>query len=371
MRVLHFYKSSLPDSVGGVAQMIHHLAIGTSRLGVRNDVLSTTPQAGQTTTVAAGGYTVHTAGPSIEVASTSLSLAAAGMFADLVRSVDLIHYHFPWPFMDLVHFAVRPHVPAIVTYHSDIVRQRTLRALYRPLQTRFLNAMRAIVATSPNYAETSDVLAAHAAKVSVIPIGLDSEAYPTADPARMGYWRSVLGPRFFLFIGVLRYYKGLHILLEAARESGYPIVIAGTGAAEDTLRAQARRLKLDHVTFTGYVTDADKVALLTLCEAVVLPSHLRSEAFGIALLEGAMHGKPMICSDIGTGTSFVNRANETGLVVPPDNPDALRSAMRDLWDHPEVARAMGARAQERFSQHFTAAEMSRSYLALYQHVLGR
>jgi glycosyltransferase involved in cell wall biosynthesis len=370
MRVLHFYKSALPDSVGGVAQMIHHLAIGTRRLGVQVDVLSTTPKA-QPSVISVGGYTLHRAGPSIELASTSMSLAALRLYATLVPSVDIVHYHFPWPFMDVVHFAVNHRTPSVVTYHSDIVRQRTLLALYRPLQRRFLGSVGAIVATSPNYSATSEVLAEHAAKVRVIPIGLDPEDYPPVDPARVAYWRSVVGPRFFLFIGVLRYYKGLQVLLDAARDGRVPIVIAGAGSAEGPLRAQARRLKLDHITFLGHVTESDKVALISLCEAVLLPSHLRSEAFGITLLEGAMYGKPMICSEIGTGTSYVNVAEETGIVVPPEDSGALRAAMDYLWDNPSVARAMGARARERHRQHFTAGQMSRSYLELYREVLGR
>ena len=77
------------------------------------------------------------------------------------------------------------------------------------------------------------------------------------------------------------------------------------------------------------------------------PSHLRSEAFGISLLEGAMFGKPMISSEIGTGTSYINIAGETGLVVPPNAPQALHEAMRQLWEHPEQAAQMGARAEER------------------------
>jgi rhamnosyl/mannosyltransferase len=107
-----------------------------------------------------------------------------------------------------------------------------------------------------------------------------------------------------------------------------------------------------------------------LCYSMVFPSHLRSEAFGISLLEGAMYGKPMISSEIGTGTTFINIADETGLVVPPSDPVALRQAMRFLWEQPEVAAEMGRRAEERYWQHFTADRMVKSYVELYQAVVG-
>lgn len=79
----------------------------------------------------------------------------------------------------------------------------------------------------------------------------------------------------------------------------------------------------------------------------------------------------MICSEIGTGTSYVNVADETGIVVPPEDSGALRAAMDYLWDNPSIARAMGARARERHRQHFTAGQMTRSYLALYRQLVGR
>jgi glycosyltransferase involved in cell wall biosynthesis len=170
---------------------------------------------------------------------------------------------------------------------------------------------------------------------------------------------------------VLRYYKGLHILLDAVAGSDYPVVIVGAGPIEEELKAHAARLGLKHVMFVGKLDDADKVALLTLCYAVAFPSHLRSEAFGISLLEGAMYGKPMISSEIGTGTSYINIHDETGLVVPPSDPQAFGAAMRTLWDNPALAQAMGKRAEERYQQLFTAERMASSYLALYQELVAR
>jgi rhamnosyl/mannosyltransferase len=114
------------------------------------------------------------------------------------------------------------------------------------------------------------------------------------------------------------------------------------------------------------VDDLDKVALLELCYAVAFPSHLRSEAFGISLLEGAMFGKPMISSEIGTGTTYINVDRETGLVVSPSDPVALRAAMRTLWDDPAMAGAMGQRAEARYRELFTSERMAASYAELYR-----
>lgn len=110
--------------------------------------------------------------------------------------------------------------------------------------------------------------------------------------------------------------------------------------------------------------------MLELSYAIVFPSHLRSEAFGISLLEGAMYGKPMISSEIGTGTSYINSHGETGLVVPPSDPPALRQAMRTLWDNPQQAAVMGVKAEARYRQLFSAEEMGRQWAALYEEVLA-
>lgn len=364
MRVLHFYRTSFPDTMGGIEQVINQIARGAKKLGVETDVLSLTPDR-VARTIEIDGYLAHRARLDFQIASTGFSASAFLRFLQLAKKADVIHFHFPWPFMDVVHFVTRVKKPTVVTYHSDIIRQEHLLKLYRPLKRKFLASMDRIVATSPNYLATSDVLGMFSDKVSVIPIGLDKATYPQPTPDRLKFWRERLGSKFFLFVGVIRYYKGLHILLEAAQGTDYPIVIVGAGPIEQELKAQTAQLGLRNIHFLGQLPDEDKVALLTLCYGVVFPSHLRSEAFGISLLEGAMYGKPMISSEIGTGTTFINIGDETGLVVPPSDPVALRQAMSYLWEHPEEAADMGRRAEERYWKHFTAEQMVKSYVDLY------
>ncbi len=364
MRILHFFKTSFPDTMGGAEQVIHQIAKGSINFGVKAEVLSLSSKP-QPETIETDGYLVHRVKLTAEIASTGLSIAAFSRFRQLAEKADVIHYHFPWPFMDLAHFATRIRKPTLVTYHSDIIRHEHLLRFYRPLKRKFLSSVSHIVATSPNYFATSEVLKAYAQKVSIIPIGLDKESYPTATAEKKEFWRRKFGTKFFLFIGVLRHYKGLHILIEAAKGTHFPIVIVGSGPVEKTLKKQAEVLGLGNIHFVGHLTNEDKVALLTLCYCVVFPSHLRAEAFGVTLLEGAMYGKPMISCEIGTGTTFVNIAGETGLVVPPSDPAALRRAMQCLWDHPDAAAKMGRRAEARYQQFFTGEPMAKAYADLY------
>ena len=365
MRILHFYKTALPDTIGGVEQVIDQIIKGTQRLGIDAEVLSlTTGLSPRTTEI--NGYKSHYARRDFQLASTGFSVSVIRRFAQLVKGVDVVHYHFPWPFMDVVHFATQIKNPAIVTYHSDIIRQKCLLRLYHPLKNQFLKSMDRIVATSPNYLKSSATLNRLQDKVSVIPIGLDKATYPQPTQSCLQDWRERIGSKFFLFIGALRYYKGLHILLETAQGMDCPIVIVGAGPVESELKIQVAARGLRNIHFMGFLPDESKVALLMLCYAVVFPSHLRSEAFGVALLEGAMYGKPLISSEIGTGTTFINIEGETGMVVPPNDPVALREAMRYLWDHPDHAAEMGRRAEERYWKYFTSDQMSSEYVRLYR-----
>jgi rhamnosyl/mannosyltransferase len=370
MRVLHFYKTYYPDSLGGIEQVIRQLCVGTGKLGVTNQVLSLSRQK-NLAPYDFEGTMVHRVAQDFEIASNACSLAAIGALARMAREADVIHYHFPWPFMDLAHFLARVNKPSLVTYHSDIVRQKRLLRLYQPLKHRFLQSVDTIVATSPNYLASSAVLDRYRDKTRVITYGLDRNTYPEPMPALLEQWRKRVGDKFFLFVGVLRYYKGLHILLDAVARLDYPVVIVGAGPIEQELKAHAERLGLKHVLFVGALDDADKVALLTLCYAVAFPSHLRSEAFGISLLEGAMFGKPMISSEIGTGTTYINIHNETGLVVPPSDPQALGDAMRTLWENPQLAADMGRRAAQRYRELFTSEQMASCYTALYHELVAR
>nr|WP_218192539.1 glycosyltransferase family 4 protein [Pseudomonas sp. K2I15] len=368
MKVLHFFKTYYPDSMGGIEQVIFQLAEGCIKHGVESEVLSLS-RAGAVRGRKVANHLAHCSRLDMQVASTGFSLSAFKDFKELARNADIVHYHFPWPYMDLVHFASGVNKPSIVTYHSDIVKQKFLLRLYNPLMNRFLNSVDSIVASSPNYVESSPVLQNFKDKISVIPFGLEKDTYVTPSAEKLAFWRNRLGSRFFLFVGALRYYKGLNFLLDAAHQTNLPVVILGSGPLEAELKQQAERFGVSNVHFLGGLPDEDKCALLSLCYALVFPSHLRSEAFGISLLEAAMYGKPMISCEIGTGTSYINISEETGVVIPPRNSSALAEAMLRLWSNSELAEAMGAAAAIRCEKHFAVESMVSSYSDLYRSLI--
>lgn len=362
------YKTYFPDTYGGLEESVRHFCRGTARLGVHNEIftLSRDPSP---MVIQRPEAIVRRFRRLCTIASCDISLPSAiAGFKRLVERCSIVHYHIPWPFADFLHFAARVRKPSLVTYHSDIVRQRVLMELYRPLMMRFLDSVPAIAATSPNYASTSPVLRTFQDKLTVIPLCLDETAAARPSEDLLKQWEDRVGRGFFLFIGLLRYYKGLDFLIEAVKHTRLQTVIAGSGPEEGRLRKQAAGC--DNVRFLGFVEDRDKYALLNLAGALVFPSHLRSEAFGMFLLEGAMTGKPLITADIGTGTTYVNIAGETGLVVPPEDPRALREAMEKLKNDGELIERMGAAARARYERHFTCDSVAGRYYELYERLVG-
>ncbi|SFM64291.1 rhamnosyl/mannosyltransferase [Ectothiorhodospira mobilis] len=370
MRVLHVFKTYFPETQGGLEEVIRQICRHTRPLGVESRVL-TLARRPHPACVQLPEAEVYRHRRWAEIASCGLSPAFPASLRRHAAWADVIHYHFPWPLADLAHLIHAPAAPALITYHADILRRSPLLAPYRPVMHRFLSRLDAIVATSEAYARTSPVLRRHAGRVHIIPIGLDDGPAPIPDPQRLQSLRERVGEGFFLFIGVLRYYKGLHILLQALHRmdrthgGGPRVVIAGSGPMAPALHRQARTLGLDRVTFLGSVSDADKIALLQLSRGIIFPSHLRAEAFGVTLLEGARQGRPLISTELGTGTSFVNAHGESGLVVPPGDPAALAGAMQRLEADPQLTRRLGLGARARYERLFTGPRMARGYVDLY------
>jgi glycosyltransferase involved in cell wall biosynthesis len=173
-----------------------------------------------------------------------------------------------------------------------------------------------------------------------------------------------------LFVGLLRYYKGLEYLLQAMTSVHATLLIVGTGPLEEELQTMAQKLGLvGRVFFTGAVGEDLLPAYYQACDLFVLPASHRSEAFGVVQVEAMACGKPVVSTELGTGTSYVNLDGETGLVVPPRDPGALVQAIRRLLGDDRLRAEMGARARERAALEFSHEIMVDRVVDLYQSLL--
>ena len=355
MKILHVYKRSLPQSIGGVEKFIDTLCKSSSPYGVNNKVLSLSRKPSKK--INHNGYEVYNAKEIFYIGSTGFSIDAFYKFIKLSNEVDLIHHHYPHPFGDLLQILSLTKKPYLITYHSE--------KIYNPIKHYFLNNSQKIIATSPNYFATSGILKQYSSKVDVIPIGLIKKDYNMDVNEREEYWKKKIGSRFFLFLGAQRYYKGLNIALKAAENTNIKIVFAGAVGINLINKAKSN----PNIQFLGQVKEEDKCALLKSCYGFIFPSNLRAEAFGIALLEAAYFEKPLISCEIGTGTSYVNKHGVTGFVVKPGDPRDLKEAMLKLLNDTKLADEMGKNAKIRALQLFGANKQAEAYLKIYSELL--
>jgi glycosyltransferase involved in cell wall biosynthesis len=365
-RVLHVFKDYWPTP-GGVERTIKLLVDGLradfectvlvnadgprTRIDVQNDV------------------TVVRAGTLGRIAMTPISPDFPRLFRHL--RADLVHLHFPNPPGELSYLGLKRTIPMVLSYHNDLVRPTWAVPLYRPWLRRVLLRTRRILVGDRLTADGSSDLSPVRQRCTVVPYGIDTIGLKqTGQTERLAaQLRQQSRCPIALFVGRLRYYKGLDVLIRAAQTLNVTVLVVGSGSEETALRRLSVALGLEErVRFVGSVPEVELSAYYHAADLFVLPSVYRSESFGIAMLEAQACGVPTISTELGTATSVVNRHGESGLVVEPGSVEALTGALRTLLDDPSLRARMGVRARE-LAGRFTASRMVAETRQVYDEVL--
>ena len=370
MRIVHVFKDFYPPVTGGIEQ---HMRVLCAGLASKSDVSVLVPSRSlrRAEETIDGVHVVRT--PELgRFLSTPL---CPGMAAELRRvSADLVHLHFPNPAGDLAYLVSGCRAPVVMTYHVDVVRQRPMLWAYRPVFKRLSARVRRIIVSSDEYLASSTFLPPYRDKCAVVPFGVDLDSFTLerGEPEQVHQLRRRHGNRLIVFLGVLRYYKGLDVLVRAMMRVPGHLLIVGSGPQRASVERLVRRLSLsDRVAFTGQVSDPGRRVVLHAADVFVLPSTDRSEAFGIAQVEAMACGKPVVGSNLPTGVRAVNRHGVTGLLVPPSDPDALAQALNTLLQDDTLRTSLGRAARQRVEREFTAERMVRDTLSIYDDVLAR
>ena len=300
-----------------------------------------------------------------------------GLSAALRRvEADVLHLHVPNPTMILALLAARPPQPVVVTYQSDIIRQRVRGFLFRPLERLAYRRVRSILQTSPLYAEGSAFLRPYRDRLDVLANGIELAPYLDPSPAHLAEAERLRaahpGP-IWLSCGRLVYYKGLHNAIRALIRVPGTLIIVGGGPLRKPLEAEARRQGVaDRVVFAGNLPHyLNIVPYYLAADAFWFPSNARSEGFGIVQVEAMACGLPVINAAIPhSGVAWVSRDGETGLTVPVDDPAAFAVAANHLLADPALRARLGAAARERAIREFDHEVMAARSLEVYDAVLA-
>ena len=300
-----------------------------------------------------------------KVKATMLSPAMLSYLKRHCNEYDIVHIHHPDPMAALALKLSGYKGKVILHYHSDILSQKKLLKLYKPLQSWLLKRADKIVGTTPVYIKESPFLKNYQQKCTYVPIGIEPVVYSEEEAEKI---RNKFGnKKIILSIGRLVPYKGYEYLIEAAKylTDEYHLVIGGGGPLKDELQAKIEQLGLENkVTLAGYIDYKDLPAYFGACHIFVLSSVMKTEAFGIVQIEAMSCSKPIVATKIeGSGVSWVNKEGESGLNVPPMIAESLTNAIFAV-DKEYNKYSVGAK--ERFNSVFTYSQMIDNILKIYE-----
>ncbi len=306
---------------------------------------------------------------------TWATIRSAPVCPDLRRLIgrsraDVVHLHHPNPSAFLSYLASGHRGRLVVTYHSDVVQQRLLNIVYDPIVRAVLRRADAIIVSSQEYLDTSPMLERFRDRCVVIPMAIDPDRFQSVDPAAVANIRERYGDRIVLAVGRLVYYKGLEFLVRAMQQVRGHALIVGQGPAREALEAEAQALGVaDRVTLLGHVPDTRPY--YHAARVFALPSHRRSEAFGIVQLEAMAAGIPVVNANIPSGVPGVSVHGLTGETVTAADPVALAAALNRLLDDPALAARLGAAGRRRVQERYSLDGMTKRTLAVYATVMAQ
>ena len=288
------------------------------------------------------------------------------------RQFDLVHLHFPDPMSHLASMMLPSRIPRVISWHADIVRQKTMRLFYAPFLKHAVRHAAAIIVATPSHVSSSAVLAPLASdgRLKVVPYGFDLSAFLEDAPEKEAIAAKYPGQRIFA-AGRHVSYKGLDILIKAVAKLPPDVILllGGSGPLTADLRQLAQRLGVDgRVHFLGFVPDKLLPAYYQASHVFCLPSVTQAEAFGIVQVEAMACGKPVVSTRLNNGVDFVNEHGKTGLTVQPGDSAALADALLELFNDEAKARMLGAAGRAKAVNEYTAEKMAESVLQIYHSV---
>jgi len=298
---------------------------------------------------------------------------------------DIINGHFPVPYIADITARIsrKTNIPFILTYHNDLEGYNPLvrllsKTYYYIIGFKTFSLSQRIIVTSEYYAKSSPHLRKYYQKLRVVSPGVDIGRYNTIEQTNYlkNKYNLKKDEKIILFVGQLNkesQHKGLAYLIKAIKIVNnfldVKLVIVGTGNYlkyyQSLVSFEGIREK---VIFAGYVDENELPKFYCGSDVVVLPSYNRAEGFGMVLIEAQACGKPVIGTTVG-GIPYSVRDGETGLLVPPKDPESLAQAIQQILSDENLAREMGRAGYKRVSRDFTWEKSTEAFLMIIEEAL--
>ena len=314
------------------------------------------------------GFKTYTLPAIMKISNTPVGLGWHAKLRKIfaIELPDVINAHTPVPLLADMAERGRGKIPFVLTVHNDIEKSTFLGRLmsvgyYRALGDKTLERSNSIIATSDYYVDSSHRLSAHRSKVTIATCGVDTDLFHPQPSHDLVAYKGYEGRRIILFVGSMdatHSHKGLDILIPAIaqlRDQYKDILLLAVGKGDAIPRYQklVNQFGLnDHVLFPGPVEDFELADFYRLANVCVLPSTNRSEGLGLVLLEASACQTPIIGTRVG-GIPSVIQDNITGLLVEPENVNALAGAMDRILADSQLATSLGINGFRRVKEHFT------------------
>ncbi len=284
----------------------------------------------------------------------------------LIKEHDIIHHHYPFPTMEFIllrYLKLMENKKFIITWHANIKNSRWswIERIYNPLIKKILDRADAIIVTSPQLYNESEILQKYKEKVHVIPLSFDPK-YTSNSSKKYPVGRSFE----LLFVGKLRKYKGVEYLIKSIEKLNVKLTIVGNGEEFDHLKLLVKAIDVENkVVFISNLNDLGLVEIYKKADLFILPSINEAEAFGVVQLEALANALPIINTNLKSGVPFVSLNGYSGITVEPKNSNELSVAIEKIINNKELYELYSSNALERVKL-FSRERMLEDYMKIYQ-----